>query len=155
MMIAELLDGQVVRSWIWQPQHEKAYVAERGSGAWCNGERLERPPVGEELRGVTSRRKWIGRALDGLPPLELTWVCCGVDYPHLVEGAADYVLYGRPNAWDHAPGSLLVTEAGGYVGDFDGDEYRPQDGRQRGLVVTADHATYLQVRGKLHDLPGV
>ena len=29
-------------------------------------------------------------------PLELTWVCCGVDYPKLVEGGADFILYGRP-----------------------------------------------------------
>ena len=58
-------------------------------------------------RGVTSRRSWIGRALPGLRPLELTWVCCGVDYPKLVEGAADFIVYGRGNPWDHVPGSLL------------------------------------------------
>ena len=50
-------------------------------------------PSATLLRGVTSRRRWIGRSLDGLPPLELTWVCCGVDYPKLVEGAADYLVY--------------------------------------------------------------
>ena len=102
-MAAELRDGEVQRSWIWQPQHGTAYVAERGLGAWRNGERLTRPPVGDVLRGVTSRRRWIGRSLDGLPPLELTWVCCGVDYPKLVEGAADYLLYSGTRPWDHAP----------------------------------------------------
>ena len=97
VMAAELRGGEVVRSWIWQPQLETAYVAERGGGAWRNGERLVRPPVGSEPRGVTSRRRWIGQALDGLAPLELTWVCCGVDYPKLVEGAADYLdLLGHP-----------------------------------------------------------
>src|SRR3954454_16176486 len=63
MMIAELRGGEVVRSWIWQPQHGVGYVAERGAGAFRNGERLHRPPVGEGLRGVTSRRTWIGQAL--------------------------------------------------------------------------------------------
>ena len=66
-MVAELRGGEVVRSWIWQPQHDAAYVAERGLGAWRNGQRLVRPPVGADLRGVTSRRRWIGRALGGLP----------------------------------------------------------------------------------------
>ena len=97
-----------------------AYVAERGAGAWCNGERLTRPPLGETLRGVTSRRTWTGRALGTLRALDITWVCCGVDYPQLVEGAADYALYRRAKPWDHAPGSLLLTEAGGYVGIFGG-----------------------------------
>ena len=115
-----------MRSWIWQPQHEIAYVAERGAGAWENGRRLLRPPLGDDLRGVTSRRTWVGRAVGALRALDLTWVCCGVDYPKLVEGAADYALYRRAKPWDHAPGSLLLTEAGGFVGTFDGSPYRPR-----------------------------
>jgi hypothetical protein len=68
-------------------------------------------------RGVTSRRRWIGRTLPGLSPLELTWVSCGIDYPHLVEGDAAYLLYGGTFPWDHAPGSLLLAESGGFLGD--------------------------------------
>ncbi|HRI98462.1 MAG TPA: inositol monophosphatase, partial [Nocardioides sp.] len=118
VMVSELRDGDVVRAWIWQPQLDTAYVAERGGGAWRNGERLTRPPVGPALRGVTSRRSWIGQALGTLKALELTWVCCGVDYPKLVEGEADYVVYRRAKPWDHAPGALLLEEAGGVVGTF-------------------------------------
>ncbi|GHJ58941.1 inositol monophosphatase [Nocardioides sp. OK12] len=155
MMIAELRDGEVVRSWIWQPQHRTAYVAERGRGAWRNGERLTRPPVGEHLRGVTSRRSWIGRALGTLGALELTWVCCGVDYPRVVEGGADYALYRKTKPWDHAPGALLLSEAGGVLGTFDGEPYRPQAPAPAGLVAAADRATYDLVRGLLHALPGL
>ena len=57
VMASEVRGGQVVRAWIWQPQHATAYVAERGAGAFRDGERLVRPPVGEALRGVTSRRR--------------------------------------------------------------------------------------------------
>jgi fructose-1,6-bisphosphatase/inositol monophosphatase family enzyme len=152
VMVAELRDGEVQRSWIWQPQHGTAYVAERGLGARRNGERLTRPPVGDVLRGVTSRRRWIGRSLDGLPPLELTWVCCGVDYPKLVEGAADYLLYSGTRPWDHAPGSLLLEEAGAFLGTFEGGRYRPQDDLPKGLVAAADNATYELVQGRLGDL---
>ncbi len=154
VMVAELRTGEVVRSWIWQPQHQRAYVAERGAGAWCNGERLTRPSLGEHLRGVTSRRNWIGRALGTLRALDVTWVCCGVDYPKVVEGAADYALYRRAKPWDHAPGSLLLAEAGGYVGTFDGSPYRPQGGPPAGLVTAADRATYDLVQGLVHGLPG-
>lgn len=154
MMVAEVLAGEVVRSWIWQPQHRRGYVAERGAGAWLDGRRLTRPPLGEELRGVTSRRSWIGQALGALRELDLTWVCCGVDYPKLVEGEADYALYRKGKPWDHAPGSLLLSEAGGYVGTFDGAPYRPQDETPRGLVAAADRATYDAVQGLVDALPG-
>ncbi len=155
VMVAELRGSSVVRSWIWQPQHGRAYVAERGAGAWCNGQRLVRPPLGDELRGVTSRKNWIGRALGALRALDLTWVCCGVDYPKVVDGAADYALYRRAKPWDHAPGALLLTEAGGYVGTFDGSPYLPQGDPPFGLITAADRATYDLVRGLVHALPGL
>jgi fructose-1,6-bisphosphatase/inositol monophosphatase family enzyme len=155
IMVAEIRGGEVVRSWIWQPQHERSFVAERGAGAWSDGRRLTRPPVGDDLRGVTARRSWIGRALGTRGALDLTWVGCGVDYPKLVEGAADYALYRRAKPWDHAPGSLLLTEAGGFVGTFDGAPYRPQDELPVGLVAAADRSTYDLVRGLVHALPGL
>ena len=152
VMVAEVRAGEVVRSWIWQPQHRVAYVAERGAGAWRDGERITRPPVDERLRGVTSRRSWIGRALGTLSALELTWVCCGVDYPKLVEGDADYAVYRKGKPWDHAPGSLLLTEAGGFVGDFAGAPYDAQGPEPAGLVAAADRATYDHVHGLLPGL---
>jgi fructose-1,6-bisphosphatase/inositol monophosphatase family enzyme len=155
VMVAELRGGEVVRSWIWQPQHEIAYVAERGAGAWENGRRLVRPPLGDDLRGVTSRRTWVGRAVGALRALDLTWVCCGVDYPKLVEGAADYALYRRAKPWDHAPGSLLLTEAGGFVGTFDGSPYRPRLDPPLGLIAAADRETYDLVHELVDALPGL
>ena len=153
VMVAELLDGVVERSWIWQPQHLTAYVAERGRGAYRDQMQIYRPapsPVPREWRGVTSRRAWLGRELPGLRPLELTWICCGVDYPQLVRGYADFVLYARSHPWDHAPGSLLLTEAGGFVGTLDGEPYDPRTSAG-GLVVAARREVYDEVRRVLHD----
>jgi fructose-1,6-bisphosphatase/inositol monophosphatase family enzyme len=156
VMVAEVKGGESVRAWIWQPQHQLAYVAELGGGAWRNGERLVRPPAPPrpEWRGVTSRRTWLGRALaDDLRPMELTWVSCGIDYPHLAEGDADYVVYGRANPWDHVPGGLILTEAGGFLGTDSGEAYRPRDDHDiegavpRLLVAAADRATYDAVVG--------
>jgi fructose-1,6-bisphosphatase/inositol monophosphatase family enzyme len=155
VMVAELRGGEVVRSWIWQPQHERSYVAERGAGAWGNGRRLVRPPLEDDLRGVTARPSWTGRALAALGTLDLTWICCGVDYPQLVEGGADYALYRRPKPWDHAPGSLLLSEAGGFVGTFDGARYRPRLDPPLGLISAADRATYDLVQGLVDAVPGL
>ncbi len=145
VMVGETRGGESVRSWIWQPQHRRAYTAERGAGAWLNGEPLVAPTRSSdpgEWRGTTSMRRWVGRELPGLRPLELTWVCCGVDYPKLAEGLCDFVLYANPNPWDHVPGSLLLAEIGAYVGMADGAPYDPRSKPTRGLVAAADRATY-------------
>ncbi len=159
VMVAELRRGEVVRSWIWQPQHEAAYVAERGAGAWHNGERMTRSSPGPDpaaWRGATSRRGWIGRTLpglEGMAPLTLTWVCCGVDYPHLVAGDTDVLLYAGALPWDHAPGTLLLTEAGGRAGVADGRPYDPTR-RHRAtdggpLVCAADEEAHRRVSAAL------
>src|SRR4051794_31184487 len=145
VMVGEVKGGEAVRGWIWQPQHEKAYVAERGAGAWRNGQRVTRPPTPPRprWRGVTSRRSWLGRTLgDDLRPLELTWGSCGIDSPRLAEGDADYLVYGRANPWDHVPGGLILTEAGGFLGAFAGGPYPP----------TEDHD--IHGRGPPGDVPG-
>ena len=118
-------------------------LAATASG-WC---RRRRPGDPAAWRGVTSRGRWLGRALGELRPLELTWVCCGVDYPQLIEGDADFLaLRPAANPWDHAPGSLLLTEAGGFLGTHDGGATGPATRwvgrRPAGLVAAADRATY-------------
>ncbi len=147
VMVAETRGGETVRGWIWQPEHRVAWVAERGAGVFRDGVRMFRDPVpdGADPVGATSMWTLRGHALDGLSPMRLTWVCCGVDYPRLIEGAADYLVYSRSNAWDHAPGALMVTEAGGRAGHPDGTAYGPRSTRP-GLVVAADPATYAAVQ---------
>ncbi|MGB5935308.1 MAG: inositol monophosphatase family protein [Ornithinimicrobium sp.] len=148
VMVAELRSGVCVRSWIWQPQHQRSYVAERGSGVWRGRQRLSRgpTPMADQVRAVTSIRSWLGAELGVVGPLELTWVCCGLDYPKLIEGEADAIVYGGTHPWDHAPGTLMVTEAGGYAATFAGEPYDPTT-RPRGLLVCGDRATYELVAG--------
>lgn len=144
VMVAETRDGQAVRAWIWQPQHELAYAAELGSGCFRNGVRVsrEKPSDASELRGRTSKRSWIGASLGALPPMALTWVSCGIDYPKLVEGEADYILYRGAAPWDHVPGSLMLAEVGGFVGTARGGRYRPRDDDTGGLIAAGSRAAY-------------
>ncbi len=156
VMVAELRAGAVVRSWIWQPQHEAAYVAELGAGAWRNGERLTCTDPGPDpaaWRLRSSRRPWLNRTVPGSAPIALTWVCCGVDYPSLIGGLCDVLLYGNALPWDHAPGSLLLTEAGGALGLQGGAPYDPtRPHRQKAggaLVVGASAAVQASVAASL------
>jgi fructose-1,6-bisphosphatase/inositol monophosphatase family enzyme len=141
VMVAETRAGSVTRSWIWQPQHEAAYVAERGAGAWLNGEPLRVPASSDTAPYRTARRAWVGRELPGLGTLELTWACCGIDYPRLIAGDARAIVYNHSKPWDHLPGALLLEEAGGHIGMLDGAPFdAPALGG--GLVGAPDRATY-------------
>ncbi|HEY3534198.1 MAG TPA: inositol monophosphatase [Pedococcus sp.] len=147
VMVSETRNGETVRGWIWQPAHQVAWVAEKGAGVYRNGERITREPVADDAHpvGVTSIWPLRGHSLGKLPALKGSWVCCGVDYPRLIEGAADYVLYGRNSPWDHAPGSLMVAEAGGMTGHPDGTLYSARS-LTPFIVVAADPATFSCVR---------
>ncbi len=140
VMVSEVVDGEAVRGWIWQPEHELAWVAEAGEGVRRNGELVHREPAGDQPQGVTSIWSRRGRQPDGLPALNGSWVCCGVDYPKLIEGEADYVLYGHTNPWDHLPGTLMVREAGGAVSYRDGSPYNARS-EGSGLIVASDPHT--------------
>ena len=150
VMVGEVRGGVAVRAWIWQPEHEVAWVAERGGGVWRDGVRMHRAPLGDEvpIRGVTSIWSMRGHALGDLAPLTGSWVCCGIDYARLIEGATDYVLYSRSSAWDHVPGSLMLTEAGGKCGHPDGTPYTPRSTRP-GILAAADPCTYAVVQRRL------
>ena len=137
VMVAEVVDGVTVRGWIWQPEHERAWVAELGAAYAVTASRCHREPAGDQPQGATSIWSRRGRQPVGPPRLIGSWVCCGVDYPKLIEGEADFVLYGHTNPWDHLPGTLMVTEAGGAVAHRDGTPYTARS-VSPGLVVASD-----------------
>ncbi len=145
VMVSEVVRGDAVRSWIWQPEHGVAWVAERGAGVWRNGVRMVRKPAAGVPIGATSIWALRGTTLGDLAALRLSWVCCGVDYPRLIEGACDYIVFANSKAWDHVPGTLMLREAGGSVGFVDGSAYTPRS-VGRGLLVAADPATFATVQ---------
>ena len=141
VMVSEIRRGTVVRGWIWQPEHEEAWVAERGAGVFRNGERVRRRPVTGPPQGATSRWSRRGESIGDLPPLVGTWACCGVDYPRLLDGSIDYLLYAHSSFWDHLPGTLMLAEGGGAYGRLDGTAYGVHS-RPGPLVSAADPDTF-------------
>lgn len=142
VMIAEIINGQTTRGWIWHPALKTAWVAELGSGTYRQGERVHVTPAPDSTSPVGATSMWSlrKRGLSGLPPMKSTWMCCGIDYPRLIEGNMDFILYKRSYPWDHAPGALMVTEAGGAISSGDGTEYAPRSMRP-GIIVARDPET--------------
>ena len=151
IMLALVQAGRTLSAVVHQPQHKRTYTAELGCGTWRDGVRLRREPATRDLallRGGVLRRfldDQAQQAVDsnasrfggGLTPAT---TCAGVEYPRIIEGDADFLLFWRTLAWDHAPGALLLTEAGGAAVRPDGGPYRCNDDRM-GLLAAADGAT--------------
>lgn len=144
VMVALVERGDTVASWIHRPLDDVTYVAERGSGAWRDGTRLTLPqPETGKVEALTRylptdlREEVLTRLPQDVGPGHR---CAGVDYPLVAEGRRDWVLFWRTLPWDHAPGALLVTEAGGAAHHPDGTPYRPGDAKP-GLLVARDAET--------------
>lgn len=156
VMVALCERGDTVASWIWCPASGSMYVAERGSGAARNGQRLsaggtlhgDRDRTLHDIRGAvltkfldpgTAKRVSANRSRFG----ELTGgsFCAGVDYPDVIGGVLDFVLYWRTRPWDHAPGALLLSESGGTARRPDGTAYRPGT-PGAGLLAAVDARTW-------------
>jgi len=151
VMVALVVGGETAASWIYQPVTGRLYVAERGSGATVDGERLVTRPRADTtgaLRGAVltrylddATRALVTPNLDRFGAISAGRHCAGTEYPALVEGDTDFVFFWRTLPWDHAPGTLLVREAGGVATRPDGTPYRPEPGG-RGLLVAADPPTW-------------
>ena len=57
----------------------------------------------------------------------------------------DFNVYASAAPWDHVPGSLLLSEAGGHLGTTDGRPYHPRDLAPPGLVAAAGLTAYERV----------
>ncbi|MBW4041664.1 MAG: inositol monophosphatase [Acidobacteria bacterium] len=149
MMVAQLRDGEAVRAWLLDPLTGSLAVAERGAGATVDGDPVQIGSRGgsEIVRGAVLRRF--------LPPPMIARVeqveredprvelgggsgCAGSDYLDLVRGELDFVLFWRTLPWDHVPGVLFLTEAGGIAGRLDGQPFRAADSHRPGLLVAGD-----------------
>lgn len=142
VMVGELRHGEIVRGWIWQPELDRAWVAELGAGATCNGEPITLPtPDPTGVRGATTHRRLLRHRPEGVAELGWTFYACGIDYPNLALGIGDFLIYRNMKPWDHVPGSLIIRELGGVSRTIDGVDYRAAPTRQP-LVVAVNEEVW-------------
>ena len=158
IMIALVADGDTQARWILDPLRDRLCHARLGHGAFIDDERIaaktsgSQPPIAaisqnyvpdDRRAGIVTRMA--GRFTEATVPR-----CAGEQYPRLVTGENDITVFWRALPWDHAPGALLLTEAGGRITRFDGTPYRVgQDGG--GLLAAASPALWDQARAVLFD----
>ncbi|SEK57724.1 fructose-1,6-bisphosphatase [Sphingomonas palmae] len=144
MMVALVEDGVVQRGWIYAPVTKRLCFAARGEGAFIDGtgvtcsERPVRQPI------ATYSNYWfsdadgaaIERKAAGVLDLRHGLRCAAAQYAALVDGSHDIARFERIYPWDHAAGSLFLTEAGGHVARPDGHPYALTD-TGKGLLAAA------------------
>lgn len=129
---------ELVLGAIYAPAINEFYLAEKGKGAYLNQRRIQVSEVSQLRQGYVfyceggeKDRPRTGGILNRIYPevmdlrklgsagLETAWVAAG-------KGEAYFTTKIEP--WDVAPGVLLVREAGGEVTDFEGNQWRPEQG---------------------------
>jgi fructose-1,6-bisphosphatase/inositol monophosphatase family enzyme len=116
---------------IHDPVHDRTALASAGDGATIDGIAARTAPPAEpkhmygtvKLRfGERSLPLKIVENCQKVPPF-MDLRCAAHEYMALATGALHYALYRKLMPWDHAPGNLLHTEAGGYSAHLDGSAY--------------------------------
>lgn len=157
ILLALLKGGETIASWMLDPLDGTLRTAQRGGGAWCDGERVtaKATPGNRKLRGIVKTRflppgvkeRVVARcaALDDQQP---GTNCTAADYPAITRGESDFALYWRTLPWDHAPGVLFLQEAGGHAARLDGSPFRPHE-KRAGLLAASDRETWTRTRDVL------
>lgn len=125
--------GVITQSVIYDPTRNEMFTASKGAGAFLNDKRI-RVTRCDKLADALIGTGFPSRDLSGLDEYmamfkAMTSKCQGLRRPGSAALDLAYVATGRLDGffekglapWDIAAGSLLITEAGGIVGNFSGD----------------------------------
>jgi myo-inositol-1(or 4)-monophosphatase len=138
--IALLHKGVLTHAVVYDPARNDLFTASKGCGAYLNDRRLR-----------VSKEKQLKEALigTGFPYRDFTHIdaylgmfrdliqktaglrrpgSAALDLAYIAAGRFDGFFEIALNPWDIAAGCLLVQEAGGLVGDFEGNEHYLQSG---------------------------
>lgn len=163
--VALVCQGEALLGVVYSPWRGELYTAEKGKGAFCNGKPLHVSgrPFGQGLLFTamsTYHKEWSRACSDII--YDIYQDCndvrrtgsAAVELCLMAAGFAELYFEMRLMPWDYAAASLVLTEAGGAVCDFDGAKpslYEPsmfiaantQDNCSRLLAAVRRHLSAL------------
>lgn len=156
VMVARLHRGHATHAWVYQPVTDEMTVAEKGSGAWIDRQRLLVPPAPplDQMIGAAHIKRFPPdmrmRLEAGLKRVRQNrpLFCAGLDYVALCKGLKHFSLYCRTLPWDHVPGTLLYRESGGHSARLDGLNYVSTD-LNEGLLSAPDPQSWQRLHEAL------
>lgn len=152
--VALMRQGRSVLGAVYNPVADEMFYAEKGAGAYLNGERL---PIKEHvptLRGAMANvdlkrldRK-LAEAICSARPFssQRNYGSCSLEWCYTAAGRFDLYLHGGQKLWDYAAGSLILEEAGGHMCDLDQDDFWAAPLWQRPAIAALDADLFAQWR---------
>jgi myo-inositol-1(or 4)-monophosphatase len=126
--------GVLEQAVVFDPTRNELFTASRGHGSYLNDRRIRVSKI-QELNDCLIGTGFPFRNQESLGPYmsmfrELTHKTAGIRRPGAAALDLAYVACGRYDGfwemslspWDMAAGALLITEAGGLVGDLEGEQ---------------------------------
>ena len=141
--------GEIVAGVVNAPLLEEVFVAEKGGGAYCNGQRLKVSDrsfsealiaTGFPFRGKEHLDRYLNCFKEVFLRVSGLRRCgsAAIDLAYTAKGVFDGFWEMALNPWDVAAGVILIREAGGVVSDFKGEEGFLESGN----IVGASPNTY-------------
>ncbi|WP_038206225.1 inositol monophosphatase family protein [Xenophilus azovorans] len=131
--IALAVRGRIEQAVVYDPTRNDLFTASRGRGAFVNDRRIrvsKRTRLSESListgfpfRTGDNFKQYLAIMADLMPRAAglRRPGAAALDLAYVAAGHADAFFETGLNIWDVAAGSLLVTEAGGLIGNFAGE----------------------------------
>lgn len=144
--------GTITQAVIYDPNGNDLYTATKGAGAFLNDRRIRvsgRHALSESVLVVAGNVSHL-KPDTGVHDLRRLIHTCGgyrrlgstvLELANVAAGRVDGYAGKQRNAWDMAAGTLLIQEAGGLIGDLNGE----QSWMKSGDIVAATPKVFAQM----------
>ncbi len=155
--IALMYDGKIEQAVVYDPTRNDLFCATKGRGAYLNDRRIRVAKrtmlrdcllsTGFPFRPGDNFKAYMAMLTEVMPKVAGVRRAgsAALDLAYVAAGFSDGFFETGLSAWDVAAGSLLVTEAGGLVGNFSGEA----DFLEQKECVAANPRIYGQLVGLL------
>ncbi|MEI8385684.1 MAG: inositol monophosphatase family protein [Nitrosomonadaceae bacterium] len=152
--VALMRHGRSILGVVYDPVADEMFYAEKGKGAYLNGERL---PIKEHVPALCNaiaevdlkRLSYkLAAAVATDPPCssQRNYGASALDWCYTAAGRFDIYLHGGQKLWDYAAGYLILEEAGGRMCGLDQDDFWEEPLWQRAVIAGLDPDLFLQWR---------
>ena len=161
IMVCLVRSSSPILAVIFDPLSDTYLSAEKGSGAWLhntNGVSAKKLKIQEsvdlnQMSGFLSLGGFKDRPTRDKMRLSASTLfkrydnlgCSGHEYIQIITNRRHFTINYRTFPWDHLPGSLIHSEAGGYQANFEGAKYDPTK-LTKGLVSAPSEVAWKHIR---------
>ena len=145
--VALMREKKSVLGVIYDPVADEVFYAEKGEGAYLNGEPLPirecAPRLSSAIANVDFKRisTSLARELASAPPYasQRNYGASTLEWCYVAAGRFDLYLHGSQKLWDYAAGSLILEEAGGVMCTLQDDDFWAGPLWKRSVIAALDH----------------